>query len=306
MQNISPQNYLDKLNILSTEKINLISETIDLLPTLDKLTIINNEDHLIAPAIKRELPQIAMAIDIITTVLKQKGRLIYLGAGTSGRLGILDAVECPPTFGINPEIILGIIAGGYDAMFKSKEGAEDNYEDGKNALLSVNITNKDVLCAIAASGRTPFVIGALDYATLIGAKTIAVSCNKNALISSHADMNIEIDVGSEVISGSTRMKAGTAQKMVLNMISTVSMINIGKVYKNLMVDVQCTNKKLEERGKRIIMQICNVNMEVADIALKNANNNVKTACVMLVRKCNYEDALTLIDNENGFLRPIIL
>ena len=299
------KNNLLQLNNLLTEKTNETSVCIDLVPTINKLTIINDQDQHVAQAIKEQLPQIAIAVDLITNALKNKGRLIYIGAGTSGRLGVLDAVECPPTYGIDPQMIIGLIAGGYESLFKSKEGVEDNYEEGKNSLISVNFTHDDLLCAISASGRTPYVIGALDYAMKIGAKTVAISCNKNAVMSSHANVGIEVDVGSEVISGSTRMKAGTAQKMILNMISTVCMINIGKVYKNLMVDVQCTNLKLKERGKRIIMQICNADMHTAELALKNANNNVKVACVMIMNKCDYNQAINLLVRSNGFLRSII-
>ena len=296
---------LTQLNTLTTEDNNINSENIDIVSTLDKLKIINNEDKKVAFAIENELPNIALAVDAIADVLKNGGRLIYLGAGTSGRLGILDAVECPPTYGISHELIIGVLAGGHDAVFKSKEGIEDSQEEGINALKEINFNNKDILCGIAASGRTPYVLGGLDYATQICAKTIALSCNKHAQISQHAMIAIEIELGAEVVSGSTRMKAGTAQKMVLNMLSTASMINLGKVYKNFMIDVQCTNQKLQVRAKRILMQVCNVDFDTAEHALFIAKNDVKIACVMLLIKCSYEEAIQRLKIANGIVRLAI-
>ncbi len=305
-KNNNHEQILAQLNTLSTEKLNSTSEEIDVISTLDKLKIINNEDKTVAYAIENELESIAYAVDAITQILQHGGRLIYLGAGTSGRLGILDAVECPPTYGISHELIVGVLAGGYDAVFKSKEGVEDSEEAGADALKEINFSNKDILCGIAASGRTPYVIGGLDYASLIGAKTIAFSCNKRAQISLHAEIVIEVDVGSEIISGSTRMKAGTAQKMVLNMLSTASMINLGKVYKNLMIDVQCSNQKLQVRAKRILMQACNVDFVTAENTLILAKNNVKTACVMLLAKCNYAQAVERLAIANGMVKLAII
>ena len=297
---------LTQLNTLSTEELNPLSEDIDVVSTLDKLKIINNEDKKVAEAISFELESIAKAVDAITETLQNSGRLVYLGAGTSGRLGILDAVECPPTYGVSHELIIGVLAGGADAVFKSKEGIEDSAEEGFKALQEINFNAKDILCGIAASGRTPYVIGGLDYATSIGAKTIAISCNKNAQMSAHALIAIEVALGGEVISGSTRMKAGTAQKMILNMLTTASMINLGKVYKNLMVDVQCTNQKLEVRAQKIIMQACNVDFIVAERTLLIAKNNVKAACVMLLAKCDYNEAMKRLEISKGVVKKALL
>ena len=295
-----------QLSTLSTEKLNYASENIDAVSTLNKLKIINNEDKKVAYAIESELPNIAKAVDAITDTLRNGGRLIYLGAGTSGRLGILDAVECPPTFGVSHELIVGILAGGRDAVFKSIEGVEDSREAGVLSLKEINFTNADILCGIAASGRTPYVIGGLEYAAQIGAKTIALSCNKGSQISDYASIKIEVEVGAEVISGSTRMKSGSAQKMILNMLSTTSMINLGYVYKNLMIDVQCSNQKLQSRATKILMQACDVDFNVAETALVKAQNNVKVACVMLLTQCDYAKALERLEMSHGVVKNAIL
>ena len=307
MQNNNDHEQLfTQLDMLNTENINSASEEIDIIPTFDKLIIINNEDKKVAYAIENELYDIAKAVDAITYTLQNGGRLIYLGAGTSGRLGILDAVECPPTYGVSHELIVGVLAGGNDAVFKSIEGVEDSKEAGVLALKEVNFTSKDILCGIAASGRTPYVIGGLEYAVQLGAKTIALSCNKNSQISEHALIKIEVDVGAEIISGSTRMKSGSAQKMVLNMLTTASMINLGKVYKNLMIDVQCSNQKLLSRAKKILMQACNVDFNTADNALTLAKNNVKVACVMLLTASDYDKALERLEIAHGVVKNAIL
>lgn len=240
---------------LSTEKPNPASASIDKMATIDMLAAINVEDAGVALAVRSAIPQIALAVNTIAGSLRSGGRLFYVGAGTSGRLGILDAVECVPTFGTPPELVQGVIAGGQKALFLAVEGAEDSLEMGGQDLQHCGLCRDDVVCGIAASGRTPYVIGALRFARSIQAQTIAISCNKQAPILELADIGIAVDVGPEVIAGSTRMKAGTAQKLILNMISTGTMITLGKVYRNLMVDLKVTNRKLAERALRLVMQL---------------------------------------------------
>ena len=231
--------------------------------------------------------------------------MIYVGAGTSGRLGILDAVECVPTFGVSPDLVQGFIAGGMKAFTVAVEGAEDSVYLGEEDMKSINLTENDTVIGIAASGRTPYVIGALNYARELNAKTAAISCNKNAEISKHAELVIEIETGPEVLTGSTRLKAGTAQKLVLNMISTASMIGIGKVYENLMVDVLSTNEKLTERSKRIIMEATEVDYETAATYYEKAQHHVKTAIVMILLECSYNEAVQKLTESNGFVRKSI-
>jgi N-acetylmuramic acid 6-phosphate etherase len=241
------------LNVLDTEQTNLNSQNIDRMETPDILRVINREDQTVALAVEKILPAVGELVDRIYERMLRGGRVIYIGAGTSGRLGVLDSSECPPTYGVDASLIQGIIAGGFGALIKAKEGAEDDPELARKDLIQVGLTRNDTVIGLAASGRTPYVIGGLDYANEIGAYTGAISCVHNAEISEHAEIGIEAVVGPEVVTGSTRMKAGTAQKMILNMISTSLMIKCGKVYKNLMVDVQPTNEKLVERAKRIIV-----------------------------------------------------
>lgn len=295
---------LAQLKTLSTENINQNSVDIDIVPTLDKLRIINKEDQKVAKIIESVLPDIAKAVDMATLALKNGGRLIYVGAGTSGRLGILDAVECPPTYGVDYNTVVGVIAGGENAFIKAQEGAEDSEEFAINDLQKINLTSKDIVCGIAASGRTPYVIGGLKYAQSLGAATIAISCNTNAVISQYAQAKIEVSLGAEVVTGSTRMKAGTAQKLILNMISTTVMINLGKTYKNLMVDVKTSNKKLEARAKKIIMDATEVDFATAEKYLEDANNHVKTAIVMILHNVDYAAAITMLDKSNGVIRNI--
>ena len=244
-----------KLEELATEKINPATRHIDTMTTLEMVTVINSEDARVAPAVGRELPAIAKAIDIITERLKEDGRLFYAGAGTSGRLGVLDASECPPTFGTEPELVQGLIAGGKEAMFVAQEGAEDDRQLAADDLTAAGLTARDVVVSLAASGRTPYSIGAIRSARLTGAYSIAIVCSPDSPMSREAELTICPLPGPEVITGSTRLKAGTAQKLVLNMLSTGVMIKLGKVYGNLMVDVQATNKKLAERSRRIVMEI---------------------------------------------------
>ena len=268
---------MENFSILSTESINPRTRNIDKADTLSQLKMMNDEDKTVAIVVERALPQIANAVDVISERLKRGGRLFYVGAGTSGRLGILDASECPPTFGISPEMVQGIIAGGRDAVFFAVEGAEDNIDAGKLDLTAKNLSAADAVVGIAASGRTPYVIGALRYANEIGAATVAVSCAEDAAISKTASVAVELVTGAETITGSTRLKAGTAQKMVLNMISTVSMIKLGKVMGNLMVDVSATNEKLKDRARRIVMTAARCSQETADRALAASEGNAKKA-----------------------------
>jgi N-acetylmuramic acid 6-phosphate etherase len=273
--------------------------------TQEILQVMNEEDQTVAFAVSKQLAQIEKLVQKVIASFQQGGRLIYIGAGTSGRLGILDAVECPPTFGTDPEMVQGIIAGGLEAFTNAIEGAEDDEGLAVRDLQKVSLTDKDVVVGIAASGRTPYVIGALRYAKQIGATTGSIACNKGAEISKYADVSIEVETGPEVLTGSTRLKAGTAQKMVLNMISTASMIGIGKVYKNLMVDVQATNGKLKERAKRIIMEATGVDANTAARYYMEAHGNVKTAIVMILLQCSYEEAKERLQKANGFVRKAL-
>ena len=293
------------LEKLSTEKRNDKTMQLDEMSLKQILEMMNEEDNSVPAAIANELAHIEKVVESVIQSLKLGGRLIYVGAGTSGRLGVLDAVECVPTFGISPKTVLGFIAGGMEAFTVAVEGAEDSVEKGALDMKSATVSDKDTVIGIAASGRTPYVIGALDYAKEKGASTAAISCNKDAEISKHAEMVIEVDTGPEVLTGSTRLKAGTAQKLVLNMISTASMIGVGKVYQNLMVDVQSTNEKLIERSKRIIMEATHVDYETAGKYYEEANAHVKTAIVMILLQCSYEEAIEKLEESGGFIRNSI-
>lgn len=295
-----------KVNIesLNTEKQNVKTSNLDELSILNLLTLMNEEDHCCAEAVKQELPQIEIVVKEAISCLHKKGRIIYVGAGTSGRLGILDAVECPPTFSTDDEVI-GIIAGGDNAFIKAVEGAEDSLELGRDELISKQLSSNDMVVGIAASGRTPYVIGALDYAKSIGAKTVSIACNKNSIISKHADIVIEVDAGPEVLTGSTRLKAGTCQKLILNMISTASMVGMGKVYKNLMVDLNPSNEKLVERSKRIIMLACDCDYETAEKAFIESNKKPKIAIVMILCNCSAKEAIAKLDTSKGFIRKAL-
>lgn len=290
-----------ELEKLYTEKSNPASEQIDTVSTLEMTRIINNEDKKVAQAIECILPQIAAAIDLTAPALRAGGRLFYIGAGTSGRLGILDAVECPPTYGTDPQTIQGLIAGGYNAMFRAKEGSEDAKELGEFDLKSNNLTNSDVVIGLSASGRTPYVLGGLAYASSIGAVTISIDCSPNSSISHYAQIDLCALVGPEVITGSTRMKAGTAQKMILNMLSTGIMIKLGKVYGNLMVDVKSSNEKLKERALRIVMKAVGCNRETAIAALSKTNNNTKEAIIAAALDISKQEASSLLTACNGYV-----
>ena len=289
------------LSKMVTEKRNSNTKDIDKVSTLEMVKKINCEDKLVACAVEKELPQIAEALDKIADAMNNGGRLIYCGAGTSGRLGILDASECPPTYGVSSELVQGIIAGGIEAIFKAKEGAEDSKELCVEDLNNMNFTNKDVLVGIAASGRTPYVIGGLEYANSIGAVTVGVTCNPQSEIASVAKIAISPVVGPEVITGSTRMKAGTAQKMVLNMLSTGAMVRTGKVYGNLMVDVKATNEKLVERAKHIVMEATEVDREKAEAVLEETNYDVKLSILMIMANLSKEEGKELLEKNNGYI-----
>ncbi len=304
-----PQTTLfDEIKSLRTEQNNPVSRQIDNANTKEILQIINSEDKLVPLAVEQELPHIELAVDGIVRAFRQGGRLFYVGAGTSGRLGIVDASECPPTFGTDSDMVQGIIAGGTAAIFKAQEGAEDSFDGGKEALVHAGLTPKDTVCGIAASGRTPFVRGAIEYAHNLGCFTVFVSTSSREHIASlglNADVLICPDVGPEVVEGSTRMKSGTAQKLVLNMLTTASMIKLGKTLGNVMVDLQLTNEKLKERAKRIIMRICEVDYDTAAHYLVLSNGHVKSALVMILGGVDLERSSVLLAQTNGFVRQAI-
>lgn len=293
----------DRLNLksLTTESRNQNTLDIDRVSTIEMVKKINDEDKKVAEAVEKELPQIAEAIDGIVERLKKGGRLIYIGAGTSGRLGILDASECSPTYGVSEELVQGVIAGGQEAIFRAQEGAEDSKELAINDLKEKNITKLDVIVGLAASGRTPYVIGGLEYANEIGALTISVTCNANSLVANTAQIAISPVVGPEVVTGSTRLKSGTAQKLVLNMLSTGSMIKLGKVYGNLMVDVQSTNEKLVERAKKIVSEATGVDTDIAAEYLNETKSNVKLAIFMILSKLSLDEAKNKLEKHDGYI-----
>ena len=288
-----------KLSQIDTEQVNSHTLQIDRVPTLDMLRMMNDEDHLVADAVQKVLPSIAVAIDRIFNQMEKGGRLIYCGCGTSGRLGMLDAAECPPTFGTDPSLVLGLMAGGEKAFTRAIEGAEDDYGQGRVDLESIGFSARDALVGIAASGRTPYVIGAMDYARTLGAVVISLSCSANSELSRHADVSIMPLPGPEVITGSTRLKSGTAQKMVFNMISTGVMIKRGKVYGNLMVDVKATNEKLCERAVSIVMRTTGADDALARQTLAKCDFSCKTAIVMLLCKLDAEKAAAALAAAGG-------
>ncbi|MEY1635115.1 N-acetylmuramic acid 6-phosphate etherase [Morganella morganii] len=293
------------LTSMITESRNPASADIDSLPTLDMLRVINREDQTVALAVEKTLPQVAQVVDAVAQAFRLGGRLIYMGAGTSGRLGILDASECPPTFGTPAEQVVGLIAGGHKAILKAVENAEDNRELAVSDLKALNFSEKDVLVGIAASGRTPYVLGGMEYALSLGATVAAVSCNPDSEMSRLAGIAITPVVGPEVITGSSRMKAGTAQKLILNMITTGAMIRSGKVYGNLMADVEATNAKLVERQKRIVMAATECDRATAEQALAACDGHCKTAIVMLLAQLSAGDAKALLAQHQGFIRDAL-
>ncbi len=290
------------LDKLTTERRNNDTFDLDQMTVAEALGKMNREDHKVAEAVKKQLPAIQPVIEAAVAAFEKGGRLIYIGAGTSGRLGVLDAAECVPTFGVDPGLVIGLIAGGQEAMTVAVEGAEDDPDLGKTDLQKLALTAKDLVIGIAASGRTPYVIGGLDYATQIGATTASIACNPEAEISQHATFPVEVDCGPEFLTGSTRLKAGSAQKMILNMISTIAMIGIGKVYNNLMVDVRPTNEKLIERSKRIIMEATDADYDTAAIYFEAADKNVKLAIVMLLTGAPKAEAKRRLQAAKGFVR----
>lgn len=294
-----------EINQLTTEKRNPNTMHLDQMSVGQVLELMNKEDQQVPEAIAEALGQIEAAVETIIQSLKAGGRLIYFGAGTSGRLGVLDAAECVPTFGVSPDLVVGLIAGGDKAMVEAVEGAEDSLTLAEEDFKKLNLNANDTVVGIAASGRTPYVIGGLQYAQSIGAKTVSIACNQQAKISRFAQIPIEVDCGPEVLTGSTRLKAGTAQKLILNMLSTVSMIGIGKVYQNLMVDVQATNEKLEERSKRIIMAATECSYEEAASYFEAANHKVKVAIVMILTNLDATEASQKISAANGFVNKVL-
>jgi N-acetylmuramic acid 6-phosphate etherase len=293
------------LDRLTTEASNVKSDNLDILPVGSLLRLMNDEDHRVAGAVSSALGQIEAAVVLVADAFRRGGRLVYIGAGTSGRLGMLDAVECPPTFDSDPGQVVALIAGGASAFARAVEGAEDSPELARRDLQAIALGSGDVVVGIAASGRTPYVIGGLDYATSVDAATISVACNPDAPISAHADVAIEIDSGPEILTGSTRLKAGTGQKMVLNMITTAAMVQTGKVYRNLMVDLRPTNAKLVTRAKRIVMTATGCNEHTAEAAYAAADGNAKTAIVMIIADCTRDQAVERLRRSGGFVRGAV-
>ncbi len=290
---------------LTTESRNPRTMNLDEMSPLQLASVMNQEDLHVVSAVKAVLPQVATAVQWAKETLEAGGRLIYFGAGTSGRLGVLDAVECPPTFGVSSDVVVGLIAGGERAFVRAVEGAEDDPELCKKELLAINLKESDLAVGLAASGRTPYVIGGLRYAKEIGCRTVAIACNKDSAIGKEADLAIEPTPGPEVLTGSTRLKAGTAQKMILNMISTGSMVGIGKAYQNLMVDVQQTNNKLVVRAQNITMAATGCTRDEAAAALHEANGSAKVAIVMLLTKVSAKEAQNQLDAAQGHVRDAL-
>jgi N-acetylmuramic acid 6-phosphate etherase len=293
------------LQSLTTERRNPRTTHIDTAPVDQILRLINDEDRTVPDAVRLELPYVEKAVNLIVDAFKQDGRLIYVGAGTSGRLGVVDASECPPTFGTPPAMVQGLIAGGPEAVFTAQEGSEDHAEWGERDLVGVGLAPPDVVCGIAASRRTPYVVGAVEYARARGCRTLFVTCNPRDQFDLEVDVAICVDVGPEPIMGSTRMKSGTAQKLVLNMLTTASMIRMGKVFENMMIDLQMNSQKLIERSKRITMIVTGLEYEQASALLSEADGHVKTALVMHFARISRADALKRLERAGGFVRNAI-
>ena len=294
------------LERLLTEKRNPDTKNIDMLSTLEIVAAIQREDEKVAAAVKMTLPDVAAAVELIVDALKRGGRLFYLGAGTSGRLGVLDAAECPPTFSTEPELVQAIIAGGNAAMFQAVEGAEDDSQQARLDLQSRGLKPQDAVVGLSASGRTPYVIGGLRYAKQIGATSLAVVCVPDAEMAADAQITMKALVGPEVIAGSTRMKAGTAQKMLLNMLSTATMVRLGKTYGNLMVDVRATNAKLTARVQRMVKDVTGASEQEVAVALDQGAGSAKTAIVMLLGRCSAQQAVQLLAQAHGSVRHALL
>ena len=296
------ENLLQTLSTLITEQRNPNSMHVDSLSALEIVQLMNEEDKQVPLAIEKCLPQIAQAVECIVAAFQQGGRLVYIGAGTSGRLGVLDASECPPTFGVSPEMVKGIIAGGERALRHPIEGAEDSKAQAVVDLQTIQFSSKDVLVGIAASGRTPYVIGALEYAKSLGSVTVSIASNPNSAMANIVDIAIDTVVGPEVLTGSSRLKSGTAQKLVLNMLTTASMILMGKCYQNLMVDVQASNEKLKARAIRIVMQATDCDKTLAEETLKQADQNAKLAIMMILSGLDRAQAEALLEKHQGKLQ----
>jgi N-acetylmuramic acid 6-phosphate etherase len=295
----------DEIRKLVTEQRNPATMDIDTKSARDIVGLINAEDKKVAPIVEKELPHVARAVEIVVQAFKNGGRLIYVGAGTSGRLGVLDASECPPTFGTDPEMVQGIIAGGYGALVTAVEGSEDLAENAARDLKERNLTARDVVCGLAASRRTPFVLAAVEYARQVGCQTLYITCTPREEIDFEVDVAICPVVGPEAVMGSTRMKSGTAQKMVCNMITTAAMIRLGKVYGNMMVDLQMNSQKLQERSKRVVMMVTGVDYERAAEFLDRAGGHVKTALVMILAEVSADEARKRLAAADGFVRGAI-
>lgn len=294
-----------ELNKLITETRNRNTMNLDIMSSFEIVKAMNDEDRNVPSAIEKVLDRIASAVDEIVKTFKNGGRLFYIGAGTSGRLGVLDASECPPTFGVNHDMVIGIIAGGDSALRNPIEGAEDSFELCQKDLENYQFSENDILCGIAASGRTPYVIGGLRYARSIGAKTIAVACNIDSEIGREADIAIEVTPGPEVLTGSTRLKAGTCQKLILNMLTTASMVRMGKAYQNLMVDVVQSNEKLVSRARKIVMEATGCDMNTAVSTLEKAGGSCKLAIVMILTDSSEEEAAKLLEKAQGHVRDTL-
>jgi len=296
----------NEISKLSTEQQNKNSVNIDRQSTEEILRIINSEDKIVPLAVETEIPYITQAVDKVVEAIKSGGRLLYFGAGTSGRLGVVDASECPPTFGAPSDLIQGFIAGGKEAMFRAQEGAEDFEENGEQDVNLAEVTSKDVVCGIAASRRTPYVTGAIKAAKKVGATTLFITATpRKSFNVPDVDIAICPNVGHEVVMGSTRMKSGTAQKLVLNMITTTAFVRLGKTYENMMIDLQLTNKKLAERAKRILMTITDINYEKAELYLQKSKGHVKTALVMILADVDLKTAVQRLKDADGFVRDAI-
>lgn len=290
---------------MSTETRNPNTMLLDTMTPLEIVTAMNQEDARIAQVIQPELPHVAQCVVWGIASIQSGGRIIYMGAGTSGRLGVLDAVECPPTFGVDPSLVVGLIAGGEKAFVRAVEGAEDDPNLGRLDLQKIHLAKEDLVIGIAASGRTPYVLGGLEYATEVGCHTVAISCNPGSVIGKYAQLAIEVVPGSEVLTGSTRLKAGTCQKLILNMISTATMVGCGKAYQNLMVDVVQTNEKLVTRAQNIVMEATGVNRETAKKMILEAGGSCKKAIVMILANCDAEAAQKRLDQAKGHVREAI-
>ncbi|CAM5568472.1 MULTISPECIES: N-acetylmuramic acid 6-phosphate etherase [Streptomyces] len=293
------------LSALGTETRNERTADLDRMPVGELLSVMNDEDRTVALAVRGALAEIGTAVEAITASLRRGGRLIYLGAGTSGRIGLLDAVECPPTFGTAPEQVVGLLSGGPGAFVVAVEGAEDEPERAAADLDGIGVDDRDTVVGLAASGRTPYVVGGLKHAAAKGATTVSVACNRDAVISRYADIPIEVPTGPEILTGSTRLKGGTAEKMVCNMLSTASMVRLGKVYGNLMVDVRASNEKLLDRARRMVVQATGADPDAAAEALRAAGGHAKTAIVMLLAHCTAEEAARRLEKAGGDTRTAV-